>query len=205
MLVGYARVSRGDAQDVGAQVEALRAAGCRRVYREEASGGRWDRPGLQRLLGRLRPGDTLVVWKLDRVSRSLKDLLAILERVRGAGAAFRSLTESVETESPAGRMLAHMLGAFAEFERAMIRERTLRGLEYARSLGRTGGRRPKLRDEERREALRAVLGGEESQAEAARRCGVHRSTVCRWVAGRGRRDRGGGAEGAGRNPRKNGC
>ena len=144
MLFGYARVSRSDDQDPAAQVRALEAAGCRKVLKEAASGGRWDRPELHRLLDQLREGDVVVVWKLDRLSRSLKDTLAILERVEAAGAGFRSLTEAVDTTGPAGRMMMQMLGAFAEFERAMIRERTRAGLAAARAQGRTGGRRPKL-------------------------------------------------------------
>jgi len=144
MRIGYARVSKKDDQDVRSQVEALQKAECERIYYEEASGGRWDRPELHKLLDQLRPADVVMVWKLDRLSRSLKDLIAILERLEKAGAKFQSLTEHVETVSPAGRMLMQMLGSFAEFERAMIRERTKRGLEYARSQGRNGGRKPKL-------------------------------------------------------------
>ena len=124
MLLGYARVSKGDDQTVALQVRALRAAGCRRIFEEAASGGRWDRPELHRLLDQLREGDVVVVWKLDRLSRSLKDVLHLMERIAAARAGFRSLTESVDTTTPAGRMMMQMVGAFAEFERAMIRERT---------------------------------------------------------------------------------
>ena len=128
MLLGYARVSKGDDQSSALQRRAFAEAGVERVFDEAASGGRWDRPALHRLLDQLRPGDVVVVWKLDRLSRSLKDLLAILERVDAAGAGFRSLTEAVDTTAPAGRMLMQMLGVFAEFERAMVRERTSAGL-----------------------------------------------------------------------------
>ena len=106
------------------QVKALRQAGCKRIFEEKASGGRWDRPELHRALEHLREEDVLVIWKLDRLSRSLKDLLHILERVREAGAGFRSLTEAVDTTTAAGRMMMQMLGSFAEFERSMVRERT---------------------------------------------------------------------------------
>src|SRR4051795_13719403 len=120
MLLGYARVSKSDdSQDTAGQVSALKSAGCKRVFEDKASGGRWDRPELHRLLDQLRTGDTLVVWKLDRLSRSVKDLLHILERVEARGARCRSLTEAVDTSGPAGRMLMQMLGSFAEFERAM--------------------------------------------------------------------------------------
>jgi DNA invertase Pin-like site-specific DNA recombinase len=127
-LIGYARVSKAEGQELAPQLNALEAAGCRLVYEEKASGGRWDRPELRRLLTRLRRGDVLVVWKLDRLSRSLKDLLLILERLETAGAGFRSLTEAIDTTAPAGRMMMQMLGAFAEYERAMVKERTQAGL-----------------------------------------------------------------------------
>lgn len=144
LLLGYARVSKGDDQTNTLQARALRAAGCRRIFEEVASGGRWDRPELHRLLDHLRGGDTLVVWKLDRLSRSPKDVLHIMERIALAGAAFQSLTENIETTSPAGRMMMQMVASFAEFERAMIRERTSAGLAAARAEGRVGGRRKKL-------------------------------------------------------------
>ena len=124
MLLGYARVSKGDEQNNALQTKALRAAGCHRLFEETASGGRWDRPELHRLLDHLRDGDTVVVWKLDRLSRSLKDVLHIMERIAKTGAGFRSITENIDTTTPAGRMMMQMVGAFAEFERAMIRERT---------------------------------------------------------------------------------
>ena len=126
-LLGYARVSKAEDQDTAPQIEALEAAGCTRFYEEHASGGRWDRPELHRLLDRLEPGDVLAAWKLDRLSRSLKDLLLILDRVEKAGAGFRSLTENIDSTTASGRMMMQMLGSFAEFERAMVRERTQAG------------------------------------------------------------------------------
>ena len=142
MLIGYARVSKGDDQSTAAQKRALKEAGCDRLFEEAASGGRWDRPQLHRMLDHLRPNDIVVVWKLDRLSRSLKDLLHILEKLEAAGAGFRSLTESIDTTTPAGRMMMQMVGSFAEFERAMIRERTSGwpGPE-ARAAGRIGAAR----------------------------------------------------------------
>ena len=104
LLLGYARVSKGDEQNNALQTKALRAAGCRRLFEEAASGGRWDRPELHRLLDHLREGDTVVVWKLDRLSRSLKDVLHIMERIGSAGAGFRSITENIDTTTPAGRV-----------------------------------------------------------------------------------------------------
>ena len=105
-------------------VASLEAAGCECIFREKASGGRWDRHEFRRLLDQLRAGDAVIVWKLDRLSRSLRDLLTIMEQLGEAGAGFRSLTEAIDTTTPAGRMMMQMVGAFAEFERAMLRERT---------------------------------------------------------------------------------
>lgn len=178
MLLGYARVSKAEGQDATAQVDALRVAGCMRVFQEAGSGGRWDRPELHRL----RPDDVVVVWKLDRLSRSLKDLLLILERIEQAQAGFRSLTEAVDTTGPAGRMMMQMLGAFAEFERAMIRERTRAGLEAARNQGRRGGRRPKLTTAQCREIVEMVTSGRKSAAEVSRLFGVHPATVSRLLS-----------------------
>ncbi|HYI85435.1 MAG TPA: recombinase family protein [Acetobacteraceae bacterium] len=182
ILLGYARVSKGDDQTNALQVRALRAAGCRRIFEEAASGGRWDRPELHRLLDQLREGDVVVVWKLDRLSRSLKDVLHIMERIAVAGAGFRSLTESVDTTTPAGRMMMQMVGAFAEFERAMIRERTSAGLAAARAEGRVGGRRPKLDAAKRREVAESVISGRKTGAEMARLFGISQPTVSRIVA-----------------------
>ncbi|MGO9060949.1 MAG: recombinase family protein [Candidatus Binataceae bacterium] len=181
MLIGYARVSTSE-QETAAQVTALKAAGCERIYREKASGGRWDRPELQRLLDELRKGDVLVVWKLDRLSRSLRDVLTIMERLAEAKAGFRSLTEAIDTTTPAGRMMMQMVGAFAEFERAMLRERTKAGLEAARRDGRIGGRRPKLTPQQQAEILRMVSKGNKTAADAARLFGVHPATISRLLS-----------------------
>jgi DNA invertase Pin-like site-specific DNA recombinase len=180
-LVGYARVSKGEEQSNAAQAAALARAGCRRVFEEVASGGRWDRPVLHDMLRQLREGDMIVVWKLDRLSRSLKDLLHIMEKIAAAGAGFRSLTESIDTTTPAGRMMMQMVGSFAEFERAMIRERTSAGLAQARAEGRIGGRRRKLGDTQRAEIAESVLSGRRSAAEMARIFGVSQPTVSRIV------------------------
>jgi DNA invertase Pin-like site-specific DNA recombinase len=181
VLIGYARVSRVEGQDLALRVTALAAAGCRRIHEERASGGRWDRPELARLLARLATGDVLVVWKLDRLSRSLKDLLLILERISAAGAGFRSLTESIDTTIPAGRMMMQMLGAFAEYERAMVKERTQAGLRAARAEGRHGGRRPKFTQAQRAEILSMLAAGR-TAAEIARLFQVHRATISRLSA-----------------------
>src|SRR6185437_1686793 len=181
MQIGYARVSTDD-QDTAVQVASLKTAGCERIYREKASGGRWDRPELHRLLDQLRKGDVLVVGKLDRLSRSLRDVLTIMERLGESGAGFRSLTEAIDTTTPAGRMMMQMVGAFAEFERAMLKERTKAGLEMARRDGRVGGRRPKLSERQQAEILGMIRRGEKTAAEAARLFKIHPATVCRLQA-----------------------
>jgi DNA invertase Pin-like site-specific DNA recombinase len=167
MKLGYARVSTNE-QDTAAQVSALKSAGCEKIFREKASGGRRDRPELIRLLDQLRNGDILIVSRLDRLSRSLRDLLMIMERIKEAEAGFRSLTEAIDTTSAPGRMMMQMVGAFAEFERAILRERTKTGLDAARKRGSIGGRRPKLRPDQQDEILAMVSAGTKTAADAAR-------------------------------------
>jgi DNA invertase Pin-like site-specific DNA recombinase len=187
MLIGYARVSKQQDQDTATQVQALKKAGAKRIYQEHASGGRWDRPELHKFLDQLRAGDVLVVWKLDRLSRSLKDLLHLLDGLNDRGAGFMSITEHIDTTTPAGRMMLQMVGAFAEFEREMIRERTRAGLETARAQGRVGGRKPKLSPQQQAELIRGVQEERYSMAEAARLFQVHPSTVTRLLAQEPRR------------------
>ncbi|MBV8401361.1 MAG: recombinase family protein [Acetobacteraceae bacterium] len=182
MLLGYARVSKGDEQSNALQGKALRAAGCRRIFEEAASGGRWDRSELHRMLDQLREGDTVVVWKIDRLSRSLKDVLHIMERIAKAGAGFRSLTENIDTTTPAGRMMMQMVGSFAEFERAMIRERTSAGIAAARAEGRVGGRRRKLTPAQRADIAENVFSGRHTAAQMARLYKVSAPTISRLLA-----------------------
>ena len=182
MLIGYARVSKGDAQTTAPQLRALKAAGVTRTFEENASGGRWDRPRLHAMIEHLREGDVVVVWKLDRLSRSLKDLLHILDRIEATGAGFRSLTEAIDTTTPAGRMMMQMVGSFAEFERAMIRERTSAGLEAARAEGRVGGRRPKLTTAQRADVVENVTSGRRTAAQVARLYKVSEATISRILA-----------------------
>jgi DNA invertase Pin-like site-specific DNA recombinase len=181
MKLGYARVSTNE-QDTAAQVSALKSAGCEKIFREKASGGRWDRPELQRLLDQLRKDDVLIVSRLDRLSRSLRDLLMIMERIKEAEAGFRSLTEAIDTTTAPGRMMMQMVGAFAEFERSILRERTKTGLDAARKEGRIGGRRPKLRPNQRGEIVGMVSTGTKTAADAARLFNVHPATVSRLLA-----------------------
>jgi DNA invertase Pin-like site-specific DNA recombinase len=181
MRLGYARVSTNE-QDTAAQVSALKSAGCEKIFREKASGGRWDRPELHRLLDHLRKGDVLVVARLDRLSRSLRDVLMIMERIQESKAGFMSLGESIDTTTAPGRMMMQMVGAFAEFERAMLRERTKAGLDVARKRGRIGGRRPKLRPHQQEEIVVLVSKGMKTAADAARLFNVHPATVSRLLA-----------------------
>jgi DNA invertase Pin-like site-specific DNA recombinase len=179
MQIGYARVSRGDSQDLDPQLRTLTDVGCEIIFKEEASGGQADRPELARAIGSLKPGDVLTVWKLDRLSRSLRDLLFTLEAITAAGAGFRSVTEAIDTTTAPGRLMAQMLGAFAEFERAMIRERTMSGLAHARQAGRHLGRRPSLNGQQRDEIIAKAEAGKGSPAQLAHLFGVSRSTVQR--------------------------
>jgi len=182
MILGYTRVSKGEQQNSALQRKALKEAKVERIFDEKASGARWNLPELQRLMDQLRPGDVVVVWKLDRLSRSLKDLLILMERIDKAGAGFRSLTEAIDTTTPAGRMMMQMVGSFAEFEREMIRERTLAGLKAARAKGRTGGRPPKLTKQQRQDIADNVLSGRNSGADMARLYNISEATVSRIVA-----------------------
>jgi DNA invertase Pin-like site-specific DNA recombinase len=180
MHIGYARVSTDD-QHTENQIEQLKKAGCERIYEEHASGGRWDRPELQDCLKHIRKGDTLVVWKLDRLTRSLSDLLRILAKVDEAGAGFKSLTESIDTTQPAGRLMMNMLGSFNQFEREIIKERTKLGLMRARANDRIGGGRYKLSATQQAEAIKMIRLGEKSQAEIAELFNVDRSTISRMM------------------------
>ena len=180
-LIGYARVSTSE-QDGNGQVAELKKV-CDEVFLEYASGCRWDRPCLQNVLRHIKAGDVLCVWKLDRLSRSLSDLLQILKHLEEVGAGFRSLTEAIDTTTAAGRLMMQMLGSFAEFERQMIRERTKLGLVRARLEGRVGGNRASLTPIQQAHALQMIDDGK-SQSEVAELFKVHRSTICRLVGER---------------------
>jgi DNA invertase Pin-like site-specific DNA recombinase len=180
MQIGYARVST-DNQHTENQIAMLKKAGCKRIFEETASGGRWERPELQDCLKHLREGDVLVVWKLDRLSRSLSDLLRILEKVDKAGASFKSLTETLDTSGPCGRLMMNMLGSFNQFEREIIKERTKLGLERARSNGRIGGGRYKLSATQQAEAIKMIRSGDKTQSEIAELFNVDRSTISRMM------------------------
>ena len=141
MLIGYARISTAD-QNLHLQKDALKAAGCMHICEDTASGAKASRPGLEKALGMLREGDTLVVWKLDRLGRSLQHLIESVQALNSRGVSFRSLQDNIDTTTPGGKLLFHILGSLAEFERDIIRERTNAGLAAARARGRKGGRPP---------------------------------------------------------------
>src|SRR3954447_14295443 len=141
MLVGYCRVSTQE-QDLALQLDALQSAGCRKVFKAKASGAQRERPALQTALGYMREGDTLVVWKLDRLARSLKQLIETVEMFGVRGLGLRSLTKAIDTTTAGGKLVFHLFAALAEFERGVIRERTLAGLQAARARGRPGGPAP---------------------------------------------------------------
>ena len=140
-LIGYARVSTAE-QDAALQLDALSAAGCDPLFEDHASGAKADRPGLAEALGYVRSGDALVVWKLDRLGRSMAHLIDTVRRLEAKGVGFRSLTEGVDTTTPGGTLIFHLFGALAQFERDLIRERTRAGLKAAEARGRKGGRKP---------------------------------------------------------------
>ena len=180
MLVGYARVSTQD-QKPALQLDALKAAGCEKVFKEKASGAQRDRPQLAAAIDYMREGDTLVVWKLDRLARSVKQLIETVEGLEAQGIGFRSLTEAIDTTTSGGKLVFHIFGALAEFERSIIRERTRAGLDAARARGRTGGRPKKLTDADLR-AARAMLSAEDFTVdEVARRMGVSPATLYRYL------------------------
>lgn len=180
MFVGYARVSTSD-QRLDLQLDALDAAGCKRTFSDEASGAKSDRVGLQEALQFVREGDVLIVWRLDRLGRSLKDLVSRVDELRERGVGFRSLTEGIDTTSPAGKLTFHLFGALAEFERELIRERTKAGLESARARGRKGGRPPKMTPKKVALASKLMADPAISVAEVCEAVGVAPATLYRYV------------------------
>lgn len=178
-LLGYARVSTLD-QSPQLQLDALEAAGCHRIWTDSVSGTRADRPQLEALMDHLRKGDTLVVWRLDRLGRSLQHLLKIIEDLQGRGVGFRSITEAIDTTTAGGRLVFSVFGAIAQFEAELIRERTTAGLEAAKAQGRVGGR-PSVMNADKLAAARALLSEGATLQEAANAIAVSRSTLRRHL------------------------
>ncbi|MFJ4963744.1 recombinase family protein [Streptomyces sp. NPDC088729] len=179
-LIGYARVST-DEQEAQLQHDALTDAGCARIFTDKASGKNTDRPELTAALDYLRPGDTLCVWKLDRFARSLIDLVTLVDSLADRGIGFKVLTgalASIDPNTPDGRLMLQVVGAMAEFERSLIRERTRAGLDAARAQGRTGGR-PAVMDADKLAAAKARKAKGESVKAIAKVLGVSRATLYR--------------------------
>lgn len=181
MKIGYARVSTDD-QRLDLQRDALTKAGCSRIYEEKASGRSLERPQLTECLKALRPGDVFTVWRLDRVGRSLSDLVRVVNGLQLDGIVFESLTERIETSSAAGALVFHVFGALAEFERALIRERTQAGLSAARARGRRGGRPTKLSASQWKVAQSLLHAQELTVTEIAQQFSISRSALYRMIS-----------------------
>jgi DNA invertase Pin-like site-specific DNA recombinase len=180
MRIGYARVSTHE-QNLDLQRDALKQAGCDKIIEDTASGGKVQRSGLDRARDLLRPGDTLVVWRLDRLGRTLRHLIELITELEGQGIGFRSITEAIDTTSPGGTLVFHLFGALAEFERNLIRERTKAGLEAARARGRKGGRRYKLDARKRAMAVDLYRGKRHTVVEICEMVGISKPTLYAYV------------------------
>lgn len=181
MIVGYARVSTQD-QSLDLQSDALRTAGCEEIFSEKITGKQRERPELQNCLRMLRKGDVLVVWKLDRLARSLKDLVELITELEAKKVGFRSITEAIDTTTAGGKLVFHIFGALAEFEHNLIRERTLAGLAAARARGRKGGRKPSMSPSDIKKASAMLRDPQITKTEVAKHFGVSRVTLNRAVS-----------------------
>ena len=180
MLIGYARISTQD-QKLALQLDALKAAGCKKVYKDTASGVKEDRKGLLEAIEYARKGDCLVVWKLDRLGRSLKQLIEIITRLNDAGIGLKSLQESIDTTTSGGELIFHLFGSLAEFERDIIRERTQAGLTAARARGRKGGR-PRIMDAKKIQLAKAMLKDKNNSiADICRTLTISKATLYRYL------------------------
>jgi DNA invertase Pin-like site-specific DNA recombinase len=185
MLIGYARVSTDD-QHLDLQRDALTQVGCERIYEDTVSGAQAEREGLTRLINALRPGDTVVIWRLDRLGRSLKNLLQLVERLDGLCVGLRSLQESIDTTSSGGRLVFHLFGALAEFERNLVRERTQAGLSAARRRGRQGGRPALLSPTKKAQALKLHQERNHTIEEICNMMGISKSTLYNYLSKAGK-------------------
>ena len=184
MLIGYARVSTQE-QNLELQINALQEAGCKKIFMEKASGAQRDRPELRAALEYMRANedDTLVVWKLDRLARSLRQLIDTVEELEKQGIGFKSLTESIDTTNSGGMLVFHIFGALAEFERGVIKERTMAGLKAAKDMGRKGGRPLSLKSDDLIAAKALLKNKKITVKEAAKRLKVDPSTLYRYLPG----------------------
>lgn len=179
MHIGYARVSTNE-QNLDLQKEALRQAGCQRIYEDQISGLREDRPGLNKTLEHLRDGDTFVVWKLDRLGRSVKGLIEFVANLEKNNIHFKSLTDTIDTSTPAGRFFFHVMASLAQMERELIVERTRAGLEAAKQRGRIGGRKRRM-TASKIESAKQLLANGIPPKEVASNLGVSIPTLYRWI------------------------
>lgn len=180
MLIGYERVSTDD-QNLSLQHDALKEAGCDRIFSDKMSGTKADRPGLKEAFDYARPGDTLVVWRLDRLGRSLKDLIALVEELERREIGFRSLQENIDTTTSGGKLIFHLFGALAEFERNLIQERTQAGLQAARARGRKGGRQQKLTLQQIEIGRSLAADPKRSVSSICKHLGISRPTYYRYI------------------------
>jgi DNA invertase Pin-like site-specific DNA recombinase len=181
MLIGYAQISISD-QNLNLQKDALQLAGCEKIYSDRISGAKAQRPGLSLALEVARTGDVLVVWRLDRLGRSLKDLIEIMSTLDEKGIGLQSLQESISTTSGSGRLIFHLLGALAEFERNLISERTTAGLVAARSRGHRGGRPKALDPAKRQLAVKLYTEGQHTIIEICKLMGISKPTLYNYIA-----------------------
>jgi DNA invertase Pin-like site-specific DNA recombinase len=179
MLIGYARVSTQD-QNLKLQGDALTKAGCKKIFDDKITGSRAERPGLAKALEQLREGDTLVVWKLDRLGRSVKNLVDLVSRLHEQGVQFKSLTDAIDTGTPSGRFFFHIMASLAQMERELSIERTRAGLEVARKLGRKGGRKRQMTDSKIQSAKKLLANGVPPK-DVARNLSVSVPTLYRWI------------------------
>lgn len=178
MRIGYARVSTQD-QNLELQLDALKKAGCERIYEDRISGAAVDRPGWDQAKAALREGDVLVVWRLDRLGRSIRHLIDTVGELEERGVGFQSVTENIDTTTNGGKLVFHIFSALAEFERELVRERTAAGLAAARARGRKGGRPKKLTAKKLEQAKKLLADGSMSVQEVAEALGVGRATLYR--------------------------
>jgi len=180
MKIGYARVSTQE-QDLALQLDSLAKEGCEKIFQEKASGAQRDRPELKAALGYMRKGDTLVVWKIDRLARSMKQLIETIESFQERGIGLKSLQDPIDTSSPSGKLVFHIFAALAEFERGVIRERTTAGLQAARERGRVGGRPPALSAKDLQAAKAMLKDSDITVTAIARQLNVAPSTLYRHI------------------------
>lgn len=181
MLIGYARISTAE-QSMDLQIDAIKSAGCEKLFSDTVSGSKARRPGLDEALGFVREGDTLVVWKLDRLGRSLTHLVQLMETLQKRGVSFKSLSDGIDTTTPMGKMTFGIFGSLSEFELSLLRERTLAGLKAARARGRNGGRKKSLNREQIATMLTLYESGKHSVVDICKQMQISRKSFYNYLA-----------------------